>query len=122
MSEPASSSVAGVAIATGAITLTGSVFGLQYDALLCGLFGGLIALMHLEISSRWNMAFSLGSSALLAGMFSPVAVAGSLNYVDWLQTVHPTALRMAAAGAIGLFGQVLIPIVMAFLRRKGSEA
>jgi hypothetical protein len=44
MAEPASSVVA---IAAATITLSGSVIGLQYDALLAGFFGGLLSLLYL---------------------------------------------------------------------------
>lgn len=122
MSEPASGTVGSVALATGSITLTGAIFGLNYDALLCGLFGGLISLMHLEMQSKYQTFVSLAAASVSGAMFSPVAVAAGLNYADWLAKVSPENLRMAAAGAIGVFGQPLIPVVLRLLKSRAGKA
>lgn len=44
MTEPATITAAGGALALGTVTLTGSILGLEYDVLLVGLAGGLVAL------------------------------------------------------------------------------
>lgn len=129
MAEPTSSTVAAIAATTGTIVLTGSLFGLQYDAMLMGLFGGLIALMHLPIppaETKWgevlHTAMSLFSAAVLAGLFSPVAAPALAAGFEFLSKIPPTTLRLAAAGAIGLLAQVGIPVLFALVRRKGDSA
>lgn len=122
MSEPTSGVIGGVVMATGAITLTGSIFGLQYDALLCGLFGGMISLMHLPAShSKFQTAGTLAAAAVTGALFAPVAVAGGLNYAEWLAKVPADALRLAMAGAIGLFGQAAVPLVLKVMGRKADQ-
>lgn len=116
------SSTAGIAIAAGSITLTGSVLGMQYDALLAGLCGGLVALPYLP-PMRWRkIAGSVTGSALVAGWFAPLAVAAAANYFSFLGNADPNTLRIAAAAALGLCSQVLIPAAFAWLRKKSDAA
>ena len=121
MSEPTSGAIAGVAIATGAITLTGSVLGLQYDALLAGLAGGMVSLMHITPSSKLATAGTLAVSALLAALFSPLLMAGALHYVEWLQSVPNQAMRLSSSAFIGIFWQAVIPLVLAYLNRTRGK-
>ena len=76
MTDPTTS--ASITIATGSVALGGAVLGLQYDALLLGLLGGLIALQHLGPMTRWAIASSLAAAAIFAAALSPIAV-GSTN-------------------------------------------
>lgn len=120
MAEPSSSATAGIAIATGAITITGSIFGLQFDALLFGLFGGLVSLMHLPPMTRGRMAGTLATAALLGALGAPIVARGLTEYLPWLGAVSGDVLRMAAAFTIGLGAQVAIPLGMGALRRWGG--
>lgn len=127
MAEPSSSAIGSIAITTGVITLTGSVFGLEYDAMLMGLLGGLIALMHLPspksgsiASDAVRTAMSLISAAILGALFSPIAGPALNAWMEFTQKIPPTALRLAAAGAIGLTAQVIVPLVFALLKRKSE--
>ena len=65
MAEPASST-ASIAIAAGTITLSGSVFGVQYDALLAGFFGGLVSLSYLPPMSALKIASKAEPATVLA--------------------------------------------------------
>ena len=107
MAEPASST-AGVTIAAGTITVTGSVLGVQYDMLLAGFFGGLVSLSYLPSMSPWKIAGSVVGSSLLAGFFAPLIAAGAVHYLPWLASVGDFT-RMAAAAALGIGAQVVIP-------------
>lgn len=71
MADPATSAAA-IAIAAGTITLSGSAFGVQYDALLAGLAGGLVSLLYLPAMPALKMAGTVAGSGLLAGYFAPV--------------------------------------------------
>lgn len=123
MAEPNSSAVAGVAIATGAITLSGSVLGLQADALLFGLFGGLLWLMHeSKPMSKARMAGTLAAAALVAGMGAPIAIAWLLDSFPWVATVPREALRDACAAGVGFAAQWLLPFLMGKLQSKAGGA
>lgn len=122
MTEPANTTAAGVAIATGAITLTGSVFGLQFDALLFGLFGGLISLMHLPAMGLLRLIGTLGSASLLGGLFGPAGVAAAASYWAWVAAVPPIPARLGSALFVGLFAQALIPLVLTRLERKSAQS
>lgn len=115
MTEPAGST-ASIALAAGTITLSGSVFGVQYDALLAGFFGGLVSLSYLPPMSAWKIVGTVAGSALLAGFFAPVLAVAALHYFPWLLGVGDFA-RLAGGAALGIAAQVLIP---AGLRRLGS--
>ena len=81
MTEPTFS---GATIALGAITITGTIFNMQADALLGGLFGGFVALRYTGPMTKWQLVTSLVSATGLAGAFGPVAHAAALHYVAWL--------------------------------------
>ena len=114
MAEPASST-ASIAIAAGTITLSGSVFGVQYDALLAGFFGGLVSLSYLPPMSPVKIAGTVAGSALLAGFFAPVIAVAALHYFPWLQGVGDFA-RLAGGAALGIAAQVIIPAALKRLR------
>jgi hypothetical protein len=115
MPEPASMT-ASIALAAGTITLSGSVFGVQYDALLAGFVGGLVSLTYLPPMPALKIAGTLAGSALLAGFFAPVIAAAALHFFPWLQGVGDF-MRLAGGAALGLAAQVLIPACLKRLRR-----
>ncbi|MBB3118612.1 hypothetical protein MJ904_15595 [Massilia sp. MB5] len=114
MTEPASST-ASIALAAGTITLSGSVFGVQYDALLAGFFGGLVSLSYLPPMSALKIVGTVVGSALLAGFFAPVLAVAALHYFPWLQGVGDFT-RIAGGAALGIAAQVLIPVGLRRLR------
>lgn len=118
MAEP-SSTAGAVAVATGVITITGSIVGLQYDALLFGLLGGLISLMHVSVGSPVRMAGTLATAAILGAIssqFSPALIAN----IPGLPLVKPDHVRLAAALLVGLFGQFTIPLLMNWMKSKSE--
>ena len=113
-------STAGVAVAAGTITLTGSVVGVPYDALLAGFFGGLVWLTYRPPGDLWKTASSVAVSSLVAGVIAPLVAAWAVGEFAWLALLADpmTAMRIAAAVSIGLCAQVAIP---AALNRIGSK-
>lgn len=129
MAEPTSSTAA-IAFAGGAITLTGSLMGVQYDTLLAGFTGGLISLSYQSGSlSPLRVTGSLAGSALLAGFCAPVMAMGAFNYVPWTRELGDF-LRIASAGLLGMCAHVLIPASLSlipaaiewFRSRKGTPS
>lgn len=114
MAEPTTVTVGTVAAAAGIITLTGSVFGLHYDALLIGLFGGLISLMHVSAGSKVRTAGTLASAAVCAAVLSPIAFP-IYSALDWLPKVPMDSIRIPAAFLIGLGSQVGVPLALEYL-------
>jgi len=108
-------STASIVIAASTVTLSGSVFGVQYDALLAGLIGGLVSLTYLPALPLLKMIGTVAGSALLAGFFAPVLAAAALHFFPWLQSVGDF-LRLAGAAALGLGAQVLVPAGLRRLR------
>lgn len=121
MTEPATNAVAGIAIATGAITLTGSFLGLQFDALLFGLAGGLFSLMYLPpMGSRWRLAGTLGAASMIGAIAAQVALPYAFDTFPLLLKVGSDVVRPAIACGVGLVLQVVIPILLALVKRRGE--
>ncbi len=120
MPEPNASAAAGIALAAGAVTLTGSFLGMPYDALLGGFGGGLVAVMYHPPQPRRRVFLGIVAASFLGGAFSAPAVAAVTHQAGWLAGVGESPLRMAAAVTIGLFAQVVIPVAFKLLERKGG--
>ena len=118
MADPTTNTATGIALATGAITLTGSIFGLQYDALLFGLFGGLISLMHLSPMGLMRLASTLGTASLMGALFGPAAIAAAAASWVWFQAIPKEPARLGGSLLVGLFAQALIPIALDWLKRR----
>lgn len=125
--EPASNTTAGIMFATGAISISGSILGLQYDLLLFGLFGGLVSLMHLPPMTKGKMAATLLVASLLGALAAPILVAVAFGmaaqyaWMAWVKIVADSLLRCALAFAVGLLAQWLIPIVISAAAKKGAQ-
>lgn len=119
MTEPASITAAGGALALGTVTLTGSVLGLEYDVLLVGLAGGLVALSAAEPTGRLKMAISMITSALVAGYVGPIAHAGALEYFPWTAR-SDAALRWFCAFVAGVSAQTIVPLALGWLKKRGG--
>lgn len=115
MAEPSSTTAGAVAVAAGVITLTGSIVGLQFDALLFGLLGGLISLMHISVGSPFRMAMALVTAALCGAVASQIAPAWAHDSFAWTQKLSPDAIRLSSALLTGLVVQVVIPLGLGFL-------
>lgn len=111
--------MAGAAIAGGAITITGSILGVHYDALLAGFAGGLVSLSFLPSMTVWRSAYSVAASSLLAGFFAPAIALAMANYFPWLASLGDY-LRITSAAFIGVSAQAFIPIMLAWARAKGG--
>lgn len=121
MPEP-NATAAAAATAGISATLAGSVLGLGYDALLGGLLGGLVALMHQPPQELRRQAVSLAGAILAGALWGPLAVAAGLAYLPWLAAMPGEALRIAAAAGLGLVAQAAIPAGLAWIRRRGETA
>lgn len=121
MAEP-TSSTSGVALATGAITITGSVIGLQLDALIMGLCGGLISLMFLAAMPPLRVAGTLFTAALAGGAASPFAPALLTKYAAEIVAITGTTPpRMATALAVGVLAQWIIAAAVKRVKQQGRE-
>lgn len=109
-------------LAGGVITITGSILGMQYDALIGGFGGGLMALLHQPQMPRLRAIASVAASCFLGGAFAPVLTAASVSYLAWLASVNADLLRVAGAVGIGLFAQPMIPVAIRVLQKKGEQA
>lgn len=82
---------------------------MHYDALLFGLFGGLIFLSRGETVARKQAVSSVISSALIAGVGAPLIASLLAAMHAGLAAVDPETMRRASALLIGSGWQVAIP-------------
>lgn len=120
MSAPTPTSV-GISIAAGAITISGSILGLQYDYLMAGMFGGLVALSIATPTTKWKMAATVASSAVMAAYATPVAIAFAHTYATWTATVSYGAFALFCAALIGISTHTAIPAMLKLLKRWIGE-
>jgi hypothetical protein len=123
MPDPAASAAAAAsanAIAVGTVTITGSFLGLQYDLLLVGIAGGLVALSMMPQTSRIKMALTVITSAIVAGYGGPLAAAWAADTFVWA-TKTGDALRWFSAFAVGVSAQTIVPVGLRFLANLGNR-
>lgn len=100
------------AMSVTTVAVTGSFFGMQYDALMAALAGTLFALAISNIvMEKWRTILWLVTSTMLAAYMAPVAGAWIVAHIDSLAS-HVDAVRMAFAGIIGAGSRQLIPAVV----------
>ena len=83
----------------------GAFFGFGPLTMVVGFVAGLVVLLYIspppgEQRTPFKVFLLMAGSAFLAGIFTPVAIAGSVNYLPWLTSVEHTGLRLAAGGMI----------------------
>lgn len=118
MAEPASSAASGIALSAGVITITGSFLGLQYDYLLAGMFGGLVALSFASQSSRMRMAASVVASAVLAAFSTPIIALLAAEHFPSIARAGEEPLRMFCAVLIGISTQTVVPLGLNILKNR----
>ena len=117
MTDPASAT--GASLAAGAITLTGSILGVHFDALLLGFIGGLVVLSFLPKMTIKAVFWTLFSSSVLGGVLAPISASTLCHFFSFLDT-SGDSVRMASALLIGVGAQTIIPVFLKYLGRKGS--
>lgn len=118
MAEPAST--AGIALAAGAITVTGSILGVQYDALLLGFIGGLVILSFQPQKTLHAVFASLFTSSTLGGVLAPIVAQTMRHYINFLDYTDD-GVRMAAALVVGVSAQTIVPTFLKWLKGKGES-
>lgn len=108
--EPSSgSAAAGLTITVGTVSVVGTLLGMHYDALLFGLFGGLIFLSQGNTVRRTQAVTSVIASALLAGVGAPILSSLLVSFYSALANVDTDTMRRASALLIGGSWQAAIP-------------
>lgn len=123
----------GSQVATAAAKSLGS--GASITALLpfdwltmtVGLVSALMALLHTnppegQTRTPLRVFLLVASSGFLSGALVPVAVAGGVNYLPWLQSAGPAGMQYAAAAALGVFPHIVGPAWRAWREYKGVKA
>lgn len=114
--EPASQTA--ITLSVGTVAVTGSLLGMQYDALLFGLFGSLIMLARAEQTSRLAALGNIGTSMLVAGVGSPILSALAFGHFELLTSLGREITDHAAALLLGAGWQVGIPTAWAWIKNR----
>lgn len=112
MTEPTTS---GVTFALGAVALTGSIFGMDGNSLLAGLFGSFVALRYAGPLTTWGLFSSLATGTIAAGQLAPVAASAAAAYFEWLKVLPAHA--SAVAFVIGVCAQTVLPAALRRLKK-----
>jgi hypothetical protein len=125
MAEPHSTAI-GVGLAFGTVTLTGTIFGMHYDALGIGFVAALVALLHMpprdgQSRTPWRVFSLVAGASFLAGVFAPATAQAATAYLPWVAAMGPDLLRVTSAAVIGASANVVIPLGFAWLARKAGE-
>ena len=127
MAEP-HATLTGAGLALGTVTLTGTIFGMHYDALAIGFVAALVALLHLppregQARTPWRVFSLVAGASFLAGIFAPATAQAATAYLPWVAALGPDLLRVTSAAVIGVSAHVVIPLAFAWLARKaGGQA
>lgn len=113
--EPASQTA--ITLSVGTVAVTGTLFGMHYDALLFGLFGSLIMLSRAEQTSRLAALGNIGTSMLVAGVGSPILSALAVNHFEVFRVLGEVTDH-AAALLLGAGWQVGIPAAWAWVKNR----
>ena len=110
-------SVANAVVAT-TITIWGIATGLTYEVLLAGFAGGLVSLSFLGPLTIWQRIWTPFAATLTAGYTSPIWAHYLFKMLG--SDMPGLPLLVFSAFCIGLAAQVLIPVGLAWVRRKGE--
>lgn len=117
----ADANLSGEAVAGTVIALSGTVMGMHFDTLLAGFAGGLVSLSYLKGQlSAGRVAGSLFSSTMTAGFFAPIVTLFLFNYLPWTKELGD-ALRIPAAGGLGIAAQWVIPVALNWVSAWGDK-
>jgi len=128
MTTGSTATEAATASAGVAITVAGSILGMDYDAILAGFVGALVAqtLVRDQVPVEWSAwrryvqgFVQLVAAGLLAGLLSPVAesiLAGMLP-----SRVPVQALHIATAAIIGMIAPVVVPILRGMVQKLAER-
>lgn len=126
--QSATTATEAAAAAGVVITVTGSFLGLQFEAMMIGFVGALVAQTLVpeppdEALPRWRRYLAtigqLVAAGLLAGMLTPLAE--SLIASMTPGRVPPPALHMAVAGIIGMVAPVIVPLLRKITKTLGDK-
>ena len=127
MAEP-HATLTGAGLALGTVTLTGTIFGMHYDALAIGFVAALVALLHMpprdgQARTPWRVFSLVAGASFIAGVFAPATAQAATAYLPWVASLGADLLRVTSAAIIGATANVGLPLVFGWMARKaGGQA
>ena len=121
MSEPAAAAASVVAGAAGlTLTLSGSIFGLHFDAMFAGFAAALIAQTFVPSgASRVRAFLQLLAAGGISGFFSPIGVAVVSKVAPW--PLPGDALQLAMGAALGIIAPIFVPLLRTLVDRFSNS-
>lgn len=91
---------AGIAAAGSALTITGSILGLEYGSFLVGLAGAVFALSFLPAEPAIKRAIGVLITGVFAGYAAPVLIVAIRAFLTWVpaEAVYLIALVLGYTG------------------------
>lgn len=109
-----------------ALTLTGSSFGLQFEVVLIGMLGAIIAESFVPGPRptdvpMWRrlslMLFKICAAGLFAGLFTKLVEAQAARMLG----ISIDTLHMAVAAGLGIVAPIAVPLIRGWVTRKSGE-
>ena len=129
MSDPATQSAMEAAAGAGVVlALSGTIMGMQVDAVMIGFVGALVAETFMPTDfeaetaaiKRWLVVFcKMVAAGLLAGIVGPFLEAVVRGMVP--ATVPAQALHLAVSGAVGIAAPVIVPLIRQRVKARAEK-
>jgi hypothetical protein len=117
MSEPVTTQ--SIAISLGTVTVTGTVLGMGYDAMLFGFVGVLFSLRWLPRMTRVQLITAVISTTMLAALAGPLLASWGAAHITALED-HAGLLRSLCSLLVGAGTQLVFPAAVAGARKRLS--
>ncbi len=115
MTDTGSAGIAGLTL-----TLTGTVLGLHFDAMLAGFAGALIAQTYVPSAvSRVRAFLQLVAAGGISGYFSPLGVAVASKLAPW--PLPADAMQLAIGAGLGIIAPIFVPLLRKLAEAFGSK-
>ena len=121
MPEPHASTAAGTVIALGTVSVTGSVLGMQVDALVISFVCAALSVLVIEPQGgTLRAALWVALAMMLGSLLSPALASAAAHYFPWLNTGDVG--RQASAALIALATPTVLPLIRTRARRDIAGA
>lgn len=129
MSDPATQAALETAAGAGVVlAVSGSVFGMDAQGILCGFVGAIIAESFMPtgfepgtgMGRRYVViGVKMVAAGLLAGLVGPIAEALAANLLPG--SVPAAAIHLAIPGLVGIAAPVIVPAFRNWVKTRGER-
>ena len=109
-----------VVAALGAMAMLLASLGLQHDYLIAAMAGSIIAVLAAAPTTRLRTFAGLMTSVILGAYCAPILAVVAADHFPIVATAREGALPLLCAALTGLAAPTVIPLLLAWIRKKGG--